>query len=130
MTGVSEARPFEFDHAAVVSSESEDEAATGEQVRESFGRSVQRVLMTGVSYMIPFVAAGGLLIALGFLLGGYNITQQALGAYSLIPHRHATCSPYAPSINAPARPSLSHMPSFALCSRCILRERRAPRSAL
>ena len=26
-------------------------------------------LMTGVSYMIPFVAAGGILIALGFLLG-------------------------------------------------------------
>ena len=64
-------------NAAVVSSESEDEAATGEQGRESFGRSVQRVLMTGVSYMIPFVAAGGLLIALGFLLGGYNITDVA-----------------------------------------------------
>ena len=29
--------------------------------------------MTGVSYMIPFVAAGGLLIALGFLLAGYEI---------------------------------------------------------
>ena len=29
--------------------------------------------MTGVSYMIPFVAAGGLLIALDFLLGGYEI---------------------------------------------------------
>ena len=27
-----------------------------------------------VSYMIPFVAAGGLLIALGFLLGGYEIS--------------------------------------------------------
>ncbi len=64
-------------NAAVVSSESEDEAATGEHGRESFGRSVQRVLMTGVSYMIPFVAAGGLLIALGFLLGGYNITDVA-----------------------------------------------------
>jgi fructose PTS system EIIBC or EIIC component len=33
--------------------------------------------MTGVSYMIPFVAAGGLMIALGFLLGGYQI---ALGS--------------------------------------------------
>jgi len=29
--------------------------------------------MTGVSYMIPFVAGGGLLIALGFLFGGYQI---------------------------------------------------------
>ncbi len=33
--------------------------------------------MTGVSYMIPFVAAGGLLIALGFLFGGYEITGPA-----------------------------------------------------
>lgn len=50
-------------------------AASGE--REGFGRATQRILMTGVSYMIPFVAAGGLLIALGFLLGGYNITEVA-----------------------------------------------------
>ena len=40
---------------------------------ESWGRTTRRVLMTGVSYMIPFVAAGGLLIALSFLLGGYEI---------------------------------------------------------
>ncbi|WP_179519641.1 PTS fructose transporter subunit IIABC [Nocardioides perillae] len=44
---------------------------------ESFGGRTRRVLMTGVSYMIPFVAAGGLLIALGFLLAGYEI---ALGS--------------------------------------------------
>ncbi|GAA3671816.1 fructose-specific PTS transporter subunit EIIC [Nocardioides ginsengisoli] len=43
----------------------------------SRGGDVRRVLMTGVSYMIPFVAAGGLLIALAFLLGGYEI---ALGS--------------------------------------------------
>ena len=40
---------------------------------ESWGGRTRRVLMTGVSYMIPFVAAGGLLIALSFLLGGYEI---------------------------------------------------------
>ena len=40
---------------------------------ESWGLRIRRVLMTGVSYMIPFVAAGGLLIALSFLLGGYEI---------------------------------------------------------
>jgi PTS system fructose-specific IIC component len=40
---------------------------------ESWGGRIRRVLMTGVSYMIPFVAAGGLLIALSFLLGGYEI---------------------------------------------------------
>jgi len=34
---------------------------------------VRRWLLTGVSYMIPFVAAGGLLIALGFLFAGYKV---------------------------------------------------------
>ena len=33
-------------------------------------------LLTGVSYMIPFVAAGGLLIALGFLFDGYQIADN------------------------------------------------------
>ncbi|TWS22473.1 PTS lactose transporter subunit IIC [Tsukamurella sputi] len=37
------------------------------------GGQLKRALLTGVSYMIPFVAAGGLLIALGFLLAGYEI---------------------------------------------------------
>ena len=44
---------------------------------ESWGARVRRVLMTGVSYMIPFVAAGGLLIAIGFLLGGYDSAFKA-----------------------------------------------------
>ncbi|HZU93407.1 MAG TPA: fructose-specific PTS transporter subunit EIIC, partial [Microbacterium sp.] len=44
---------------------------------QSLGRRIQRILLTGVSYMIPFVAGGGLLIALGFLLGGYNVTEHA-----------------------------------------------------
>jgi len=33
------------------------------------GSRIRQWLMTGVSYMIPFVAAGGILIALGFLFG-------------------------------------------------------------
>ncbi|TFB98783.1 PTS lactose transporter subunit IIC [Cryobacterium adonitolivorans] len=44
---------------------------------EHMGQKVKRALLTGVSYMIPFVAGGGLLIALGFLLGGYDITGVA-----------------------------------------------------
>jgi fructose PTS system EIIBC or EIIC component len=36
--------------------------------RASTGARVRQWLMTGVSYMIPFVAAGGILIALGFML--------------------------------------------------------------
>jgi fructose PTS system EIIBC or EIIC component len=35
-----------------------------------WGSEVRRWLMTGVSYMIPFVVAGGILIALAFALGG------------------------------------------------------------
>jgi len=46
-------------------------------IGESLGAKVKRVLLTGVSYMIPFVAGGGLLIALGFLFGGYLITDNA-----------------------------------------------------
>ncbi|MER2133737.1 MAG: fructose-specific PTS transporter subunit EIIC [Arthrobacter sp.] len=41
---------------------------------ENFGGQLKRALLTGVSYMIPFVAGGGLLIALGFLLGGYELS--------------------------------------------------------
>ncbi|VZH85509.1 PTS system fructose-specific EIIB'BC component [Corynebacterium rouxii] len=36
-------------------------------------RKMRHAAMTGVSYMDPFVAAGGFLLALGFLLGGYDI---------------------------------------------------------
>jgi len=42
---------------------------------EHFGQALKRWLLTGVSYMIPFVAGGGLLIALGFLLSGYQIAS-------------------------------------------------------
>jgi fructose PTS system EIIBC or EIIC component len=41
-----------------------------------WGVRLRQVLLTGVSYMIPFVAAGGLLIALGFLIGGYDIVND------------------------------------------------------
>ncbi|GAB3191643.1 PTS fructose transporter subunit IIABC [Nesterenkonia suensis] len=60
-----------------VSAEESEEGSGDGGAEESFGKKTQRVLMTGVSYMIPFVAAGGLLIALGFLLGGYDITEVA-----------------------------------------------------
>nr|WP_296770262.1 fructose-specific PTS transporter subunit EIIC [Rhodococcus sp. (in: high G+C Gram-positive bacteria)] len=42
-----------------------------------WGTRIRQILLTGVSYMIPFVAAGGLLIALGFLVGGYEISDTA-----------------------------------------------------
>ncbi|MBW9092945.1 PTS sugar transporter subunit IIA [Microbacterium jejuense] len=52
-------------------------AASTPSEKLSWGARIQRILLTGVSYMIPFVAGGGLLIALGFLLGGYDVTADA-----------------------------------------------------
>ncbi|HAN24207.1 MAG TPA: PTS lactose transporter subunit IIC, partial [Microbacterium ginsengisoli] len=60
--------------------------AAAPAARSGLGSTVKRALLTGVSYMIPFVAGGGLLIALGFLLGGYEIAFNAdkvLGASTL-----------------------------------------------
>ncbi|MEW1833834.1 fructose-specific PTS transporter subunit EIIC [Microbacterium sp. NPDC079995] len=45
----------------------------------SLGGAIKRSLLTGVSYMIPFVAGGGLLIALGFAMAGYEIANTADG---------------------------------------------------
>ncbi len=56
--------------------------ATGPAVsagRRGFGSSLKTWLLTGVSYMIPFVAGGGLLTALGFLIGTDDIAKTAAG---------------------------------------------------
>ncbi|CAN5850398.1 fructose-specific PTS transporter subunit EIIC [soil metagenome] len=47
-----------------------------------WGTRTRQILLTGVSYMIPFVAAGGLLIALGFLFAGYEIANTPDGESS------------------------------------------------
>ncbi|MDF2744509.1 MAG: system, fructose subfamily, subunit, partial [Actinomycetia bacterium] len=43
------------------------------------GTRLRQWLMTGVSYMIPFVAAGGILIAVAFLLGGPEVANKVNG---------------------------------------------------
>ncbi|GAA1490386.1 PTS fructose transporter subunit IIABC [Brachybacterium sacelli] len=53
------------------------EAATDGGARQSWPSRLQAAVMTGVSYMIPFVAAGGLLMALGFLLAGFDVAFVA-----------------------------------------------------
>ncbi|KJL47599.1 PTS system fructose-specific EIIABC component [Microbacterium hydrocarbonoxydans] len=63
--------------AARVSAATATSATAAPAAGQSLGRRIQRILLTGVSYMIPFVAGGGLLIALGFLFGGYNVTEHA-----------------------------------------------------
>ncbi|MET0933600.1 MAG: fructose-specific PTS transporter subunit EIIC [Mycetocola sp.] len=65
-------------NARRVSGSGSDAATAGDDARsEHMGQKLKRYLLTGVSYMIPFVAGGGLLIALGFLLAGYQITDNA-----------------------------------------------------
>ncbi len=61
--------------AAGGGAKSDDGAAGGAKV--GWGKRIQQAVMTGVSYMIPFVAAGGLLIALGFAIGGYDVSFVA-----------------------------------------------------
>ncbi|MEU0747754.1 fructose-specific PTS transporter subunit EIIC, partial [Streptomyces albogriseolus] len=61
----------ETTEAAPVSTPVERAGADG----EGYGTLLRRWLMSGVSYMVPFVAAGGLLIALGFAIGGYEINE-------------------------------------------------------
>lgn len=48
------------------------------KAREAAGRGgAYKHLMTGVSYMLPFVVAGGLLIALAFAIGGIYASDDA-----------------------------------------------------
>ncbi|MBL1082029.1 PTS sugar transporter subunit IIA [Streptomyces actinomycinicus] len=42
---------------------------------EGYGTKLRTWLMSGVSYMVPFVAAGGLLLALGFAIGGWQVSK-------------------------------------------------------
>ena len=63
--------------AEAVAKAAPDEHVESGEAKVSWARRVQKSLLTGVSYMIPFVAAGGLLIALGFLFGGYTIGSAA-----------------------------------------------------
>src|SRR5262245_19010261 len=51
-------------HAPRVEGQASGGGTEGTAGGDSFGHHARRILMTGVSYMIPFVAAGGLLIAL------------------------------------------------------------------
>ncbi|WP_024796804.1 PTS fructose transporter subunit IIABC [Tomitella biformata] len=64
-------------HAATVHGGGGAQPDQEESGQLGLGSKIKQVLLTGVSYMIPFVAAGGLLIALGFLIGGYQISEHA-----------------------------------------------------
>jgi PTS system fructose-specific IIC component len=50
--------------------------------------------MTGVSYMIPFVAAGGLMIALAFMFGGAVVKFKVVGG-TYEGHTYAAITDYS-----------------------------------
>ncbi|AOK32650.1 MULTISPECIES: fructose-specific PTS transporter subunit EIIC [Burkholderia] len=54
-----------------------DQVAAAKQARAAKAGGPYRHLMTGVSFMLPFVVAGGLLIALSFALGGIYAFDDA-----------------------------------------------------
>ena len=62
--------------------------AAAEARKVGVGTRVRQWLMTGVSYMIPFVAAGGILIALGFLFGGDEVVTKLVRRHLRGRHLH------------------------------------------
>ena len=55
---------------AAAASSGEDSAGATEGAR---GSRIYKAVMTGISYMIPFVAAGGILVALGFVFEAITV---------------------------------------------------------
>lgn len=76
--------------AARVQGDTAAPAAADNRAGLGWGTRLRQILLTGVSYMIPFVAAGGLLIALGFLFGGYEIANKPAGQSDSLAHIIAT----------------------------------------
>jgi len=64
--------------ASVVNPPSVSRSTSGSAVAGAGGK-LRQWLMTGVSYMIPFVAAGGILIALAFMIGGAVVATKVNG---------------------------------------------------
>ena len=69
---------------AAATSSAEDSSSA---VEGSWGTRIYKAVMTGVSYMIPFVAAGGIIMALGFILE--SVTVPNLGYLKDEPVRKA-----------------------------------------
>jgi len=72
-----EARVYAPAVAAMVSADLAGQVAAEKAARAAQRTGVYKHLMTGVSYMLPFVVAGGLLIAIAFALGGIYVYDDA-----------------------------------------------------
>ncbi len=62
---------------ATISGNLADQVAAEKAARTAARTGVYKHLMTGVSYMLPFVVAGGLLIAIAFAMGGIYVYDDA-----------------------------------------------------
>lgn len=71
-----------LEEGAVLSGSAAATSASGEQKREKAG--VYKHLLTGVSYMLPMVVAGGLLIALSFVFGIEAFKEEGTLAAALM----------------------------------------------
>ncbi len=79
--------------ARVPAGSSSAASSAGAGVDEHIGLKLKRWLLTGVSYMIPFVAGGGLLIAIGFALAGYGIALDGAGLETVLGYSLANLPP-------------------------------------
>jgi PTS system fructose-specific IIC component len=68
----SDARPHQ-----AAGGDAQPQAAANPDSKNSERSAAYKHLMTGVSFMLPFVVTGGLLIALGFALGGIYVYEDA-----------------------------------------------------
>ncbi len=59
-------------------------APEGSLGKQSFGSSIYKHLMNGVSHMLPFVVGGGILIALAFLFDNYSINPGTFGTNTFL----------------------------------------------
>ena len=63
--------------APVFKSDKAASASAGPADNESFGRKLYKHLMNGVSHMLPFVVAGGIFIAIAFLIDSFSGVDAA-----------------------------------------------------
>ena len=70
--------------APVFHSKNAGGAPEGSLGNQSFGSSIYKHLMNGVSHMLPFVVGGGILIALAFLFDNYAINPGTFGTNTML----------------------------------------------
>lgn len=80
-TALEQATVYGGASAAVGSGDYVADAAAAKAAKNAGVPSFYKHLMTGVSHMLPFVVAGGLLIALGFAFGSFQFGDQGIFIY-------------------------------------------------